>query len=350
MIDPAVERQFSDTKELLALWNTFHQFFTFGVKGESITPDKENQFLEVKSRIAMLHDSFMEALTHNQNIGQEVLNIITRAITLKHLGRLSTADTKKMEIEWHESYLLLNDTIAALEQKRRELAEINETQYKAGLAAAGARQKVGKIVGSFYFKLAVIILGVLGATIGVQVMGLYDYDDLGKMKALQTPYSWGKAVVRAVYDEDSPWPDVSLVRRRNFSGWPEGIKEPKIDSGATKDGSTREIAMRAGPMGIANQLAAALSKSTDYRKEESEKPGEENLQIHTFLFANAEDAKAVEKIWEDGKSAANRPGAQPPAAMREMDFVRDVNIITVIYSRTEDTMRRMVTDVYYKKA
>ena len=350
MIDPAVERQFSDTKELLALWNTFHQFFTFGVKGESITPDKENQFLEVKSRIAMLHDSFMEALTHNQNIGQEVLNIITRAITLKHLGRLSTADTKKMEIEWHESYLLLNDTIAALEQKRRELADINETQYKAGLAAAGARQKVGKVVSSFYFKLAVIILALLGATIGVQVMGFYDYDDLGKLKALQTPYSWGKAVVRAAYNEDSPWPDVNLVRRRNFSGWPEGIKEPKIDSGATKDGSTREIAMRANSMGIANPLAAALSKATDYRKEESEKSGEENLQIHTFLFANADDAKAVEKVWEDGKSANNRPGAESPAAMKEMDFVRDVNIITVIYSKKEDTMRRMVTDVYYKKA
>src|SRR5690606_1995731 len=162
------------------------QFFTIGVKSEGITPEKENQFLELKSRIAMLHDSFMEALTHNQNVGQEVLYIITRAITLKHLGRLSTADVKKMEIEWHEAYLLLNDTIAALEQRRRELADINESQYRAKQAAGMARQKAGKFFGSFYFKILAIIAAVLFATIGVQVMGIYDYDELGKISALKT--------------------------------------------------------------------------------------------------------------------------------------------------------------------
>lgn len=351
MIDPAVERQFSDTKELLALWNTFHQFFTLGIKGENINPEKENQFLEVKSRIAMLHDSFMEALTTNQNIGQEVLNIITRAITLKHLGKLSTADTKKMEIEWHESYLLLNDTIAALEQKRRDLAEINETQYKAGIAAAGAKQKVGKFLGSFYFKLAAIIVVLLGATIGVQVMGFYDYDDLGKIKAIQTPYSWGKAVVRSVHNPDSPWPDVNLVRRRNYSGWPEGIKEPAIDNGVTKDDAARQISGLATGIGLQPAVfAPALQKATDYRKEEAEKSGQANLQIHTFLFGNADDAKAVEKMWEDGKSAANQRGGEIPKVVRQMDLIRDVNIITFIFSENEETMRRMVTDVYNKKA
>ena len=36
MIDPVVERQYSDCKELLALWRTFHDFFVMGIKGEML--------------------------------------------------------------------------------------------------------------------------------------------------------------------------------------------------------------------------------------------------------------------------------------------------------------------------
>lgn len=349
MIDPAVERQYSDTRELLALWNTFHQFFTMGVKGEGVTPEKENQFLEIKSRIAMLHDSFMDALTSNQNVGQDVLNIITRAITLRHLGRLSTADTKKMEIEWHESYLLLNDTIAALEQRRRELADINETQYKASIAAGAARQKAGKFFGSFYFKLAVIIVVLLGATIGVQMFGFYDYDELGKMSALQTPYRWGKAVVRGVYNPDSPWPDVSLASRKNYSSWPEGVKPPEVDNGVTKDQAAMEIGRLANGIGIGQPLMQDLQKAVQYRKETAEKGGQK-IEIHTFRFNSATEAKDVEKLWEDAKSKAGSRGGDLPTVIRNLDMVRDVNLVVFVFFKEEETMLRMVREVYGKKA
>ena len=82
MIDPVIERKYSDCKELIALWKTFHEFFKLGVRGQDITQDKEAKFLEIKSRIAMLHDSFLESLDHDQNIGQNIINIVTRCITL----------------------------------------------------------------------------------------------------------------------------------------------------------------------------------------------------------------------------------------------------------------------------
>jgi hypothetical protein len=349
MIDPAVERQYSDTRELLALWNTFHQFFTIGVKSEGITPEKENQFLELKSRIAMLHDSFMEALTHNQNVGQEVLSIITRAITLKHLGRLSTADVKKMEIEWHEAYLLLNDTIAALEQRRRELADINESQYRAKQAAGMARQKAGKFFGSFYFKLLAIIAAVLFATIGIQVLGIYDYDELGKISALRTPYNWGKALVRATYDEDSPWPSIESVGRKAYGGWPEGIKAPQVDTSAEKDRNALQLAQRARQLGIGPQLAAGLQKAVEYRLETAEKQGEQNMEIHTFRFNNATEAKAVEKLWEDAESRYSSANERP-TVLSQLDFVRNVNVVTVIFASKEETLRRFAYEVYGKQA
>lgn len=348
MIDPNVERQYADTRELLGLWNTFQQFFTLGKSGQEISPERENQFLELKSRIAMLHDSFMEALTTDQNVGQEVLNIITRAITLKHLGKLSTADAKKMEMEWHESYLLLNDTIAALEQKRQELAQINETQYKASQAAGVARQKAGKFFGSFYFKLVAIIVVVLGATIGVQSFGLYDYDDLGKIPGLKTPFQWGKAVVRIVKPE-SPWPTIAVQPRRGVSGWPEGVKPPEIDAGQTKDDAVRHLARITAPIGISQTLATELTKAVEFRKEVAEKSGEGPIEIYTFRLPSSTEAKAAEKIWEDAKSRANQSG-NAPEIVRQMDIIRDVNLITFVFSTRGETMERMVREVYRKRA
>jgi len=347
MIDPAVERQYSDTKELLALWNTFHQFFTMGKAGQEITPEKENQFLEIKSRIAMLHDSFMDALTHNQNVGQEVLSIITRAITLKHLGRLSTADVKKMEMDWHESYLLLNDTIAALEHKREELAQINETQYKASQAAGAARQKAGKFFGSFYFKLAATIAIILAATIGVQALGIYDYNELGKISALKTPFQWGKYGVRT-FSPDSPWPTIDTAYRKGYSGWPEGVKPPVVEAGADKASGVQTIARRTAVLGIGPGISQALGKAVEYRKETAEKANEQPLEIYTFRFNNADDARAVEKIWEDAKSRVN---AQPnsPEIVRQMDIVRDVNVITFVYWTCGETKDKIAVGVYGKK-
>lgn len=345
MIDPAVERQFSDTKELLALWNTFHQFFTMGVKGEGITPEKENQFLELKSRIAMLHDSFMDALTTNHNVGQEVLSIITRAITLKHLGRLSTADVKKMEIEWHEAYLLLNDTIAALDQRRKELADINESQYRAKKAAGAARQKAGKFFGSTGFKVLAIIAVLLGGTIGVQTMGLYDYDDLGNISALHTPYRWGKYAVRMV-KPDSPWPNVDVVPRKGYAGWPEGVKEPVIESDANKQDAIMEIARNAQQIGIGQPLAAGLENAVEFRKETAEKSGSKGLEIYTFRFNTTAEAKDTYEIWNDAKTNTSTSVKM----LDQMDLVTKTNVIVVIISPERDLLWKMVGDVYGQRA
>ncbi len=344
MIDQAIERQYSDTKELLALWNTFHQFFSIGVKGEAITPEKESQFLELKSRIAMLHDSFMEALTANQNIGQDVLNVITRAITLKQLNRLSTADTKKLEIEWHEVYLLLNDTIAVLEQKRRDLDDINESQFKAKRAAGLAKQKVGNFFGSFYFKLFAIIVAVLFVTIGIQTLGVYDYDDLGKISSLRTPYNWGKAAVRVVVP-DSPWPTIDSMYRKPHSGWPGGLLEAEVDSEVTTDEAAANLARMMAPTGIGAQVGPMLQKAVESKKETASKQRGDGVDIYTFRFADADQAKAVEDLWTktERQFASQQPG---PPIIGRLDMVRSVNVLTILESANPELTLAMKLNVY----
>ncbi|MGI8906950.1 MAG: hypothetical protein ACR2IE_10725 [Candidatus Sumerlaeaceae bacterium] len=330
MIDTTVERQYSDTKELLALWRTFYDYFVLGVKNDNITPEKEGQFLEIKSRIAMLHDSFMEALTANQNIGQEVLNIISRAITLKHLSKQSTADVKKMEIEWHESYLLLNETIGVLEDKRNELAQVNEAQYRAGKVAGVARQKVTGFFTSGGFKLAVIIIVVLFGTIGIQWFGIFDWDELGKVKALNAPYGWGKALVRKFYDPDSPWPAIDAMFRKPQSTWPVGVGVPEL-KGEPKDEFIAKVPVAA--------MQPLLAQATEYRKETASVRNKDPVQIHTFLFANTATAKQAIEEWEKVANAN--------LAMKDnLDFFRNVNIINSVAHSDKDVVNGFRVQVF----
>jgi hypothetical protein len=332
MIDSTVERQFSDTRELLSLWRTFYDYFVMAVKKDNITPEKEQQFLEIKSRIAMLHDSFMEALTHNQNIGQEVLNIISRAITLKHVGKQSTADVKKMEIEWHESYLLLNETIGMLEDKRNELANINETQYRAGRAADRAKQKAGNFLRSFYFRATVVTAAVLFATVGVQYLGIYDYDELGKVAALQTPYNWGKALVRKFHNPDSPWPSVEAWPRTPFTQWPEGVQKPEIQNGASRAEFLSKIPAPA--------MRPILEKATEYRKETSHKQNTNDVIIHTFFFPDTATAKQAMDEWAKANDSAQQ-------RLREtVDFFRSYNIISAVEHSDRNVVNNMRTRVF----
>jgi hypothetical protein len=332
MIDPAVERQYSDSKELLALWRTFHDFFVMGVKGENLTPEKEEQFLEIKSKIAMLHDSFMEALTHDQNIGQEVLNIVSRAITLKHLSKQSAADIKKMEIEWHESYLLLNETIGVLEDKRSELSTINRAQYRAGKAAGAAQQRVFTFVNSFWFKMGVAAAVLLFVTVGVQMLGIYDYNQLGKISAMKAPYRVGVGIYRSI-DPDHPWVSIDVGTRKPPGQWPVGLKAPEVRSGD----QPKFFSETGLPPAITQKLNSAL----DYRLEVTSKEFKGEAAIHSYLMPSTTDAREIESAWEQFTKSP-----QAARVRERLRFVRDVNIVVFLHGERE--MIEALSDNVYR--
>ena len=189
MIDPKLEREISDIKELMAKWRQFHDFLAIGVKGENITPEKEKQFLAIKSRIAMLHETFIEVLTHDKYIGQTIMAIVMTSITLKHLNKLSTAEIKKMEIEWHEAFLLLNETIGVLEDQKAQLSETTATQRALTKAGSNAFASVTNFITHRYTKMVVILIVVIVALYGINASGIIQSQKLYKYGLYRDVYS-----------------------------------------------------------------------------------------------------------------------------------------------------------------
>ncbi len=175
MIDQDLERRTADCEELRESWRHFMDLANRAMKPpRNVTSQLEQQFLNNKARIAMLHDSFMDSLKHDRKTGQNMIEIVNRAITLKLLGKLSEAERKKLEIEWHECFLLINETITALNEERERLAEINEFAYNMKKAQEKTILYIKWILRSFYFKFFVFVLLVVGAIWGLIAFGIDD--------------------------------------------------------------------------------------------------------------------------------------------------------------------------------
>ena len=205
MIDPVLERKLADMKELMASWSKFSEFFIMGAKGEDLNPDKESQFLELKSRIAMLHDTFLESIEHGQKIAQDMLDIVQRSITLNHLSRLSVAEIKKMRLEWHDAYLLLSETIALLEEEKERLAEVKQIEYAFNQFKKNLAVQIHNIVTSVWLKVVGGAIAVLFIIWGIPNFGIYDYTELHNYKTTQKPYDALARIYRNTLNHDFPY-------------------------------------------------------------------------------------------------------------------------------------------------
>lgn len=338
MIDPTVERHYADCKELLDLWSVFHDYYLMGVKGENITLDAESQFLEIKSRIAMLHDSFIDALTHDQNIGQGMLKIVESAITLKHVNRQSPAETKKMEIEWHEAYLLLNQTIGSLEDRRNELANMSAAQVRAQKAAGATAQSMHNILTSGYFKLGVGAVVALFLTVGVQFLGIFDWNSVAGMSALHPPYRMFKVVYRSMVDPDSPWPNIAVMSRKPFATAGMVYEPPEIQSSPPD----QFIATINDP-----KIKDLLGKKVEYVKEmmktkAREGQGSKTAYIHSFRMPDVKTARDIRDAWSAYRD-------KTPEITRKLQFVQDsttLNIVVFIESDQSDVINDLWVKVY----
>jgi len=164
MIDPALERRYADCTELVDAWKAFLELTSVAMKTpQNINPQLEQQFLAAKARVAMLHDSFMDSLKTDRQTGANMLGLVNRSITLGHISRMGTADHKKTEIEWHEVYLLLSDTLASLETDRQKLAQTSAFSHALKRTTDKILSAILTFLRSTAFKVILVLAVIIGA-------------------------------------------------------------------------------------------------------------------------------------------------------------------------------------------
>jgi hypothetical protein len=189
VIDHDLERRLKDCQELLILWKNLREFLIKANAGQDINHENEVAFLTLKSEIAIRHDSLMDSLPGNQaNAGQTILDIVIRCISMRHVHMLPAADLKKLDQEWHDSFMLLTEVISTLEDERTRLAGIS--QFSANMA------KLRKTISRYFFgfishgitKIAVILLLVGALFVGVDELMWANKDRISQMPVIKTWY------------------------------------------------------------------------------------------------------------------------------------------------------------------
>ncbi len=233
MINPVIERQFADCTELLEAWRGFLDQFTSAVKAEDasgLTPEIEQRFMETKAKIAMLHDSFLESLKHDKNIGQNMLALVNRAITLRHMRRLSPSDQKKIEIEWHECYLLLNETVGHLGEERERLAGINEISHNISKIRETIFLQIKWFFTSIYFKIIVAVGIVLGVIFFTPPSV---WDKVRKMNGVGEPYGKFLDLKRDKLGLGGPYSSIDSFYESTVAKADNAVESNTEQSGAT---------------------------------------------------------------------------------------------------------------------
>lgn len=175
MINRDLEQQIKKTKSIIQLWTKFRELYRIPLSRTDILPEEENGFLELKSSLTRQYQGLLESLDIGHSPDDRTFEVIGSILSLSSVPNLNEMQLKKVENDWHNSYLSLNKILGSLENKREQLGKINTVKIT-----------IKKIFSSYIVSLIFIVLFiVLAYIILVQV---FHTDEIikGKLNFLKT--------------------------------------------------------------------------------------------------------------------------------------------------------------------
>lgn len=125
MKDKKLEKKIKYLKEFMELWIKFHDLYKNALSKQAISPEEEKNFLETKSLIARKYQMLKEFLNLEPSSDDRTFDVISQVLSLEGVSTLSDLGMKKIESDWHNSYIQLNKMLGELESKTEELKLIN---------------------------------------------------------------------------------------------------------------------------------------------------------------------------------------------------------------------------------
>ena len=345
MIDPDLERQYHDCEELLGYWQTFHEYYDMAVAGKGLTPENEENFLQIKSRVAMLTDSFTEALKDEDQetlvVGQGIQKIIEASITLKILSKMDFATIKKAQLEWNESYILLTDTIGRLSHKRDELAHVSATQAQLANLAGQISQKTTAFLKSGGFKLA-IIGGVIAAVLTV----VFYFGLIHKLGDIPPARPFYNLVIDMGYRSVMPEYPWQKIEHLAPGAWKMGRRYNEPEEIGKKDTEVLSaIKQRMGDPAFADGVKAGEVEFKAYKVSTAQTGLDQKFaEFYMFRLKDTKTAKDMVTKWSE--IVKSHPSANIEDKYRLINNKHYGNILLIIAAEDRDIGNDMVVNVF----
>lgn len=165
-----LDRNVQLCREFMNDWLLFNQILSAYPSPGVNKAQLENEFLKIKSKLAREHKVLRENLKADYQIEGNTMNIVSGATNLESIYSQSEVAVKKLQNEWHRSFISINETLGGLEDKKAR-AEAGERimMEGEGLRRGGMSDKAKKNLVIF----VVIVLIVAGLMMIPQVRAIY---------------------------------------------------------------------------------------------------------------------------------------------------------------------------------
>lgn len=352
MKDPVLDQRLENCKTLLGLWRKFHDFLRGCVQDMEFDAKAEAAFLRLKSQIAISHDSFMESIEQGNRestaTAQDIISVVERCIMLRTMKRMSPAEMKKMELEWHESYLLVNETIGLLQEEVDSLAEVSHFHHSMQAVIATVLAKLSRLIHSKGLHASLGILAVVTVLVVLPMMDVYSYDFLNNYSATKPAYQLGRDMLRNSVAKNLAYQDWEVFARKGLNPIPRiyGRKQEldRAEKDATEASMLYSEAEGIEPLDLRDNMTGALEKDVEIF--ENYRDGT------TFLFMallpKTEDArKFVDEFDNWHRKVMLNPVLRDDAS--RVTVSRKVNAVFMVLSATEDRAKNLTDHMALKE-
>ncbi|MFP4501283.1 MAG: hypothetical protein ACLFTT_09825 [Candidatus Hydrogenedentota bacterium] len=159
-----LERRVALCQEFMNDWLLFYQILNAYQNPGANKAQLENQFLKIKSKLAREHRVLKDTLGGDYQLDANTMNLVSGATSLEAIYGQSDVAIKKLQTEWHRSFISINETLGALQDKKSR-AEAGERVFVmpgrgeefAGGGGGVNNETVLWVVGT------VVVLAALGA-------------------------------------------------------------------------------------------------------------------------------------------------------------------------------------------
>jgi len=169
-----IRNQIAELGALLDDWLRFRGIFE---ENSDISMMTSDEFQALKNNIALRQDILISVLEFEIEIGQMIMDIISRAATTDYVSQLSDIAQKRLESEWNTAFLFINETIGLLEKKLdHQVSVTRPDQMILNLFRSGGKG-LSRIFQSTWFKFIIFLLVVGLILFGVFAFGILSWED-----------------------------------------------------------------------------------------------------------------------------------------------------------------------------
>lgn len=142
MRDKKTEGDIRSMRDFLEFWTKFHSVYSDILNKGIITKEDEDKFLETKSMMKNKYEEVKGSLEYKYMPHGRLTDPVSDILGLQTLRFVSEDNLKRLNDDWNDSYVFLNNIFERLKTRKRRFEEFNSL----GVFFKRIREKAGKIL------------------------------------------------------------------------------------------------------------------------------------------------------------------------------------------------------------